>query len=434
MNHIGKSFGKYVSLNIIGMLGLSCYILADTFFVAKALGTSGLAALNLSISVFSIVHGIGLMLGIGGATRFNISKNSGDSSRSNTAFCHALIGGAFFSILFLLIGLFLPAPLSGLLGADSFTLPFTKIYVSTILKFSPCFILNNILLAFIRNDDNPRLSMTAMLVSSLSNILLDYLFMFPLSMGIFGAALATSLSPVISMCILSVHFFCKKNTFSIQKCKIALSSLLDIAALGFSALITELASAIVLITFNLIILRIGGNTNVAAYGIVANIALIITAIFVGVAQGIQPLASNFFGTRRCRELRSLLTYSLILTVILSLAAYGLLAFFASPIAAAFNSEGDPALASIAVRGMKLYFIGFLFAGINIIGAAFLSALSNYKSALRISLMRGCVFIIPLALLFGFLFQMTGIWLSFVVTEFIVCILTVHSLRCFFRKA
>ncbi|EGT3617484.1 MATE family efflux transporter, partial [Clostridium perfringens] len=313
MKELKLKFMKYVSLNVMGMIGLSCYILADTFFVAEALGTVGIAALNFSISIFSILQGIGLMIGIGGATDFSISKEE-KSNSNNKSFTHAIVIGALASLIFIIVAIFFTKQLGILLGADETTLPLTQVYLTTILSFSPFFILNNILLAFIRNDKNPKLSMIAMLVSSFSNIILDYIFMFPLSMGIFGAALATGLSPIISLCILSSHFIFKKQSFHLAKCKIHFRRILRIISLGFSSFVGELASAIALITFNLIILKIEGNVGVAAYGIVANVALIATAIFVGISQGVQPLASKYYSKKDMLSVNLILKYTIITSI------------------------------------------------------------------------------------------------------------------------
>ena len=114
-------------------------------------------------------------------------------------------------------------------------LPLTKAYMETLLCFSPFFLLNNILIAFVRNDNNPKLAMTAMVTGSFSNIALDYIFIFPLSMGMFGAALATGFSLILSVCVLSLHFWTKRNQFSLQKCKMKIKKLTNILHLGFSA-------------------------------------------------------------------------------------------------------------------------------------------------------------------------------------------------------
>ncbi|MEG0753900.1 MAG: MATE family efflux transporter, partial [Angelakisella sp.] len=241
--NIRHTFIKYVSLNIIGMIGLSCYILADTFFVARGIGANGLTALNLAIPIYSFIHGIGLMIGMGGATRFAISKRE-------QVFTQATGYAMLAACLFVAVGLFFSTQLATMLGANADTLQNTSIYLKTILCFAPMFLLNNVLICFVRNDGNPKLSMAAMLIGSLSNIVLDYLFIFPCNMGMFGAAFATGIAPVISLIILSAHFIKKQNTFRLRTQKLQIKALWDITSLGLSALIIELSSGIVMIVFN----------------------------------------------------------------------------------------------------------------------------------------------------------------------------------------
>lgn len=426
-NKFLREFVKYVSLNVIGMIGLSGYILADTFFVSQSQGTVGLAALNFSISIFSIMQGLGLMIGIGGATRFSIQRGSRNKREGNSAFFHSLIFGACVSMLFIIVAIFFNEPLALILGADKDTLIPTKTYLTTILSFSPFFIVNNIFIAFIRNDNNPKLSMIAMIVSSISNVVLDYIFMFPLSMGIFGAAFATGLSPIISLCILSAHFIKKKNSFQLQSSKFRVSSIIDIICLGFSSFVGELASAIALITFNLIIFKISGNIGVAAYGIIANIALIATAIFTGVAQGMQPIVSKSYGEQNKTSLRKVLRYASVVTIVLSVIIYSVIFIGAEEIIVLFNSEESSSLSAIAKQGLEIYFVGYLFAGANIVSAAFLSAITKGKEALIISMLRSCVIIVPIVIILSYFMQMNGVWLAFVLTEFITFIISTVTL-------
>lgn len=420
MRELKLKFTKYVSLNVMGMIGVSCYILADTLFVSKALGTVGLASLNFSIPVFSIIQGIGLMIGIGGATQHSIIEQQKNSN--NSSFTQSIYFAGMMSILFIIIGALFTSKLAILLGADKSTFLLTKTYLATLLFFSPFFIFNNIMLAFIRNDNNPKLSMIAMLVSSFSNIVLDYVFMFPFKMGIFGAALATSLSPIISLCILSLHFIKKKHKFHFVKNKILFSNIYKITTLGFSSLIGELTSAISLITFNLIIVKIGGNTGVAAYGIVANVALIATSIFTGISQGIQPLSSEYYGKEEMTIVNKIFKYSMITVLIFEITIYLIIYLFTNDIVRIFNSEHDLQLTTIAVNGMRIYFIGYLFAGINIVCCAFFSSISKVKEAMIVSISRSCLILIPAIFTLSILFKMNGIWFSFVISEFIVLII------------
>ena len=420
-----KDFLKYVSLNVLGMIGLSCYILADTFFVSKALGATGIAALNLSISIFSIINGVGLMLGIGGATRYSILQSQQEFKRANDVFTTSIKMGLILGLVFLIIGLFASDGLAILLGANYNTFPLTKTYLMTILCFAPIFILNNIIIAFVRNNHKPKLAMIAMLSGSITNIFLDYIFMFPLDMGMFGAAFATSLAPIIGIAVSSIHFIKGKNSLSFTRCKITLSRMVDIVVLGLSAFINEISSAITLITFNLIILTLEGNLGVASYGIIANLALIGIAIFNGVAQGIQPLISKGYGQRNGDLLRKVLKMALITSLAIATIIYILTFVYSDEIIGIFNSEGSIEIARMAKVGMKIYFIGFFFAGINIILATYLSATESAKDAFLISITRGCVLIVPMVLLLSKVLEMTGIWLAFVATEGIVAIFSIY---------
>ncbi|MDO4175790.1 MAG: MATE family efflux transporter, partial [Eubacteriales bacterium] len=291
-----REFSHYTILSVLGMLGVSCYILADTFFVSKGLGTSGLAALNLAIPVYNFIHGTGLMLGMGGATKFSICKSQNRKEDVNRIYTNTIYLAALFSAAFMLPGIVCSERLALLLGADLSILEMTNTYLRWLLLFSPAFIFNDVLLCFVRNDGNPQLSMVAMLIGSFSNIILDYIFIFSLQMGIFGAIVATGISPIIGIVMMSPHWWKKKNTFQLMKTGICAKVVKSDLSLGFPSLIAQVSSGIVMISFNTIILRLEGNTGVAAYGIIANISLVIVAIYTGIAQGVQPLISRSHGT------------------------------------------------------------------------------------------------------------------------------------------
>ena len=335
-----KDFSKYVSLNILGMIGVSFYILADTYYIAKALGATGIAALNFAIPVFSIILGIGLMIGIGGAARFGILKSRNKHKEAEAVFAGALKLGTLAGLLFAVLGLFGSKALSSILGADAVTLPLTHAYMATIIAFAPFFILNNTVLAFVRNDNNPRLAMLAMIGGSVSNVILDYIFLFPLKMGMFGAAFATSLAPIISLGILSIHFAKKKSRPAILKHKLTRLAIKDILNLGSSTFIMEVSSAVVLTTFNLLILGLEGNKGVAAYGIVANIAFVAVAIFTGLGQGVQPLISKYYGLKGRKTVRRVNRYALLTAGFIAALIYLGTFFNSEALLGLFYNEND----------------------------------------------------------------------------------------------
>ncbi|WP_077611354.1 MATE family efflux transporter [Clostridium sp. Marseille-P2415] len=414
-----KEFVKYSSLNVLGMIGLSCYILADTFFISKGLGANGLAALNLAIPIYSFIHGSGLMFGIGGATKYSILKSQNKMNDANHAFTNTAFLTLSFAAAFFVIGIFFSETLAHLMGADETVFQMSKTYLQVILLFAPMFMLNNLILCFVRNDGAPQLSMIAMIGGSLSNIVLDYVFIFPFKMGIFGAVLATGLAPVISMLILSPFFIKKKNRFHLTKCTISGQLISNIFSSGLPSLITEVSSGVVIIVFNIIILRLQGNTGVAAYGILANLSLVVIAIYTGIAQGIQPIISRNYGTGNRVNVQAILRYALITMSAISVVVYLCIFFGAPQIVNIFNSEQNALLQSIAVTGLKIYFTGCVFAGFNIIISVYFTSTEYARPAHIISILRGFLIIIPMALLLSSIGGMIGVWCVFPATELTV---------------
>lgn len=419
MKHAFREFARYASLNALGMLGFSCYILADTFFIAQGLGADGLTALNLAIPIYSLVHGCGLMLGMGGATRYSICRGQRDNDGASAAFVSLVYPAVLLVIIFVSAGLFFPTPLASLLGADAQVLTMTATYLRVILLFSPAFLLNDILVCFVRNDGSPRLSMTAMLAGSFSNIILDYVFIFPCQMGIFGAVLATGLAPCISLVVLSFHR--KHAGFGLRRCPVTPSLIGRMLALGLPSLVTELSSGIVILVFNFIILGLCGNTGVAAYGVVANLSLVVIALLTGIAQGVQPLLSHAYGRNAQSDIRQLMRYLIVTVLTLSIAIYALFIFCDTPVVAAFNSAQDAALQSIAEDGLRLYFLAIPFAGCNIALSFFFTSIGRALPAHCISLLRGLVLIVPMAFALSALFALIGVWLTFLATELLVTV-------------
>lgn len=423
--NLNRTFARYMSLNILGMLGMSGYILADTFFVSSRLGSDGLAALNLAISVFGFINGLGMMLGIGGATRYAICKAREDDREANASFTLSLVAGIGAGVVLVLFGLLFSRPLAGLLGAEDRILPMCAVYLRTAFLFAPFFILNHILVAFVRNDGSPKLAMTAMLVGSLSNIVLDYLFLYPLNMGIFGAALATGTAPIIGIAISSIHIFSGRSQFKAVPTGLSLRKMATVAGLGIAAFINEFSSGITLVVFNLLVMHAAGTIGVAAYGVVANLALVVLSVFTGIAQGSQPLLSHAYGMQDLSVVRRVYHMALLLASALGLLALGATLLFPTQLVSLFNSEGNAALQAIAEPGLKLYFIGFLFVGFNFVSAALLGATEQAGASFRVSFFRGCLGIVPAACLFAFLFGMTGIWLAFPAVELVTLFLSVR---------
>lgn len=416
-----QEFGKYVSQSVLSQLGVSCYILADTYFISKGVGADGLTALNLAIPVFSVMNGCGFMLGIGSGTKYGIMKGTGNEKRGDVLFTSSLCVVTVLAVIFMLIGLLAADPITVLVGANAEVYDMTRTYLQVILLFSPMFMINNLIGAMIRNDGNTSLAMTAMLSGCLFNIVFDYIFVFPMGLGLFGAVLATAVAPIISILILLQHFVKKKNQFRLIRVRPDVRLVASAAGLGVPSLVTEVSSGLVIAVFNLLILGLAGNVGVAAYGVVANISIVVIAIYNGIAQGVQPLLSREYGRSQEKNVHRFLGCAMLLTVMLAMVIYMGIYWNADVIAMIFNSGRNMDLQRIAVEGLKIYFTACPFVGANILLAIYFAATDQAAPAQMISLLRGLIVIVPLAFIMANVAGLTGVWMTFPLTELVVCV-------------
>jgi len=401
------------------MLGLSLYVIVDTYFIARELGANGLASLNLAIPIYSFIYGGGLMLGIGGATKYAILKSQNKHEDANRIYTNTIILSVCISVAFFIAGLFFSSAITGLLGADEVIFDMTHIYLRVILLSGPLFILKSVLTFFIRNDGAPGLAMAALFSGSIANIIFDYIFIVMLQMGMFGAALATALAGAISLVIVAYYFVRKRNNFRLINCGISLKIVGGVFSIGLPTFASEVSAGVIIVVFNLLILGLQGNIGVAAYGVIANVSIVILSIYNGIAQGIQPLISQYYGKGEKDKVKIVLRYALLLMAALSVTFYVYAFFGANQIAGIFNSENNPILQSVAITGIRIYFIACLFVGFNIIISVYFTSADYARPAHIISMLRGFLIIIPMAFLLSAIGGMTGIWLVFPVTEIIV---------------
>ncbi len=185
-----------------------------------------------------------------------------------------------------------------------------------------------------------------------------------------------------------------------------------------------------MIVFNIIILDLKGNTGIAAYGIIANLSLVVTAVYSGLAQGMQPLGSHFYGMGNKPQTRMVLRYAMVTMLVLSGMIYGLIGLFTQPIIGIFNSENNRQLQEIAAMGLRLYFVSSPFIGYNTVLAMFFTSVERAMPAHVLSLLRGFILIIPAAFGFSVLWGMTGVWMVYPLVEAVVMLFGLWADKCY----
>ena len=220
------------------------------------------------------------------------------------------------------------------------------------------------------------------------------------------------------MLVCTTHYLGKNNHVKFHWRTPSLHRIIGCCQLGVSAFFAEISSAVITIIFNMLILHIAGNIGIAAYGVVANISLVAMAILNGLAQGAQPLISQSYGKGEHDLVRKFLNWSLAAALLIELVIVALIYGFTDTFVGIFNSEHNLQLLAYAHTGLRLYFLGFLVAGINIVLVAYFSAIDRARPAVLGSVMRGIIAIAFCAILFSQILGLNGIWLSFLGSEII----------------
>lgn len=428
---VNKVYLKYLIPTLLGMLSNSIYCIVDIYFVSAGSGSQGLAAMNICMPVFTILSCVGLLFGVGGATIMSISQGSGDMNTRNKAFSVSVFMMLIVGLMFSVFGVLLRKEFAYLLGSDDQLLPLVLEYLTPVMCSALPFVLMYSLSVLLRADNNPKLAMAALMVGNISNIILDYVFVSVFHMGIFGASVATSIAPVLSLIAASFHFILRKNTVHFKLRSFDPKVIGRILSVGIGSGIMELSAGAIIFMFNSAILNLGGEVYLAAYAVITNIAYVFKGLLNGFAQAAQPLISTNFGSgiiKRCsKSLRVCLIYSSVFCIV----CYGIITVVPGFIVS-FFSNGDTNMEAIASKGMIMYFSSLLFTGINTMLMYFFQSIEQGRKSLFLAVCKGFLFVtLGLWILTSFM-GVEGVWYAVLFGEvltFIIALpMVLHSVK------
>ena len=409
-------FAKYAIPQMIGMLFNSVYVIVDGIFIGNRLGRDALAAAAVSVPFVEILIALSMAVASGAGVMISGQLGRGEKEKARQTFYAAMLCAAVFGGLIIVLGNVFIHPLAELLGSTPQIHDEAVSYLRYIVTFSPFLLFSFLLGGLARNDRRPKLAMIALAVGSVSNIILDYVFMYPLNMGIAGAALATAVGPVFSVLILLPHFLLKKGNLHFAKTHIRIYHIKYILMLGFPSFIMEFTIGIVTFVYNFAIVKHGyGEIGLAAYLIIGYLMLIILTLFLGMAEGLQPVFSYFAGVGEENRSREMRRFAVKVFLSIGILCYLLIALFSRNFYSIFSPD-DLELIDFAASKSISYFCGFFLAGYNILMISYWQSMQNTKSALVVSLSRSIVWPAILTSLLPLAFGNEVIWLCHSLSE------------------
>ncbi len=415
-----KVFCHYLVPSICSTLVTSIYILVDTLIIGQGVGAAGISALNIFLPFFAIYNGIGLMFGLGGGILISIEDGIGNKEKSDKYFISSLVSVVIIGLIFTIFTNIFLKQISYFLGANENSIDLVLEYGRCITLFTPIFIATNFLSPIVRNKKAPKLAMMSVLVGAGLNIVLDYIFVFPMNMGMLGAALATVIGSLTTVTVLLTHFIPKENRIKISLKSVSIKMIQKVIACGGSSFLMEVASGFVIFIFNIQILKYIGDVGIVVYGIISNCAIVGMALFNGVGQASQPIIATNYGANESKRVKTVLKYAMFTTISIGCLLFAVIFMFTEEVIYIFV-KADAQIVSMGVPAVRTYLTAFCIMNINILLCNYFQSVGKEKPSIFISVIRGFLLNIILVLSLPIIFNGNALWLVVPTTEMITLI-------------
>lgn len=426
---------------IIANVVNALYNIVDQIFIGQGVGKLGNAATSVSFPLTTLCMAIGLMVGLGSASGFNLElgrKNEEKAKKiAGTAAGILVISGVVICVI---VRIFLE-PLLNIFGATESILPYAIEYAGITSFGIPFFLFSTGINPIVRADRSPRYSMAAIVIGAVLNTILDPIFIFVFHWGITGAAWATVISQILSAMILAAYFPRFQSVHFafpdfIPKCK----ELVLICKLGFNSFIFQFSTLIVQVTLNNL-LRIygeqsiyGADTPIAVAGIVTKINVLFIALIIGLINGAQPICSYNYGAKKYGRVRETVKLFMTSAIIISIIVWIIFEVFPQPIISLFGSgETDELYFEYAIRFMRVYLFFVFLNGVQICSTTFFPSIGKAAKGAILSFSKQILFLIPLLLILPRFFSLNGIAYAQPLTDFLAFLLSMVFLIDEFRK-
>ena len=415
--NIGTLIWDFSVPAITGMLVNALYNVVDSIFVGHGVGPIGLAAVTIAFPVMIVLMGFGMLVGVGATTLVSIRLGQKRIRDAEKILGNAFILGIAFALG--LSGLFLLFldPILAALGAEQAILPYARDFTTLILAGSVFmftgFGLNNI----IRAEGNPKLAMLTMVMSALLNTLLNPLFIFGLGLGIKGSALATVISQAVSAVWVVAHFRSPRSYLKLRRADMLPDRriIAKILVMGSSAFFMQIAASVVAGLFNNILMAFGGDTAVAAMGIINRVSMLMLMPLFGISQGTQPVIGYNYGAKKYGRVREAVVKGSLAATAVSVAGFAIVELFDVYIVRLFSS--DAALVALGAAGLKVFMAMLPIIGFQVIGSAFFQAIGKPMHSLVLSMSRQLLILIPVLLVLPRFVGLQGVWLAGPIADF-----------------
>jgi putative MATE family efflux protein len=407
----------------VGILVMSLNVLIDTIFVGQWIGANAIAAINVVLPVSFFIAALGMAIGLGGGSIISRALGKDNLAKATKTFGNQIVLNFSLTISFALVGLLFMDSIIPAFGGKGALFEPAKIYYTIVLYGVPilgfCMMGNNV----IRAVGKPKYAMYAMMLPSISNLILDYLLIYIFDFGMYGAAWATTLS--YGVCgIYILYFFTSKNAELkplLSDFKIEWSITKEIGALGSVTLARQAVVSISVLLVNNLLYRLDGESAVAVYAIISRLLMFSLFPILGITQGFIPIAGYNYGAKNKKRVEQVIRTAVLYSSGLATLVFMMIYAFSNSIGTIFTSE--PLVLQKTPAAIRWVFAATPIVGIQLIGAAYYQAIGKALPALLLTLTRQGFFFIPLLYILPEFLGIDGVWIAFPIAELLAAIVT-----------
>lgn len=419
-----KKLFRFTMPSIIMMVFTSIYGVVDGLFVSNIVGETAFTAVNFIMPVTMILSAVGFMFGTGGSALVSKTLGEGDRDKANRIFSLVVYTTTAAGVILGALGIALMRVVASALGAEGEMLENSVLYGRIIVGVLPLFMLQMAFQSLFVTAEKPKLGLFVTVLSGVTNMVLDALFVAVFRWGIVGAAAATAASQLVGGVVPLIYFLRKNDSLlRLGKTRLNWRVLGKTCSNGSSEFVSQSSMSIVNMLYNTQLIKYAGEGGVAAYGVMMYVNLVFLAIFIGYSIGTAPIIGYNYGAKNSDELRNIRRKSIFIIVATSVVMLAVSELSAEALAGIFVGK-NPELCALTARGFRIFSLSFLFAGINIFGSSFFTALNNGLISALISFLRTLVFQIGAVLILPLFLETDGIFLSVAVAEIAAFVLTV----------
>lgn len=411
----------------IGILFMSINILIDTIFVGQWIGSLAIAAVSVVLPITFLISSLGMALGIGGSSIISRALGADDREKALKTFGNQIMMTLNLAVISVVVGYFFSEEVLLLFGANGEIMKPAKEFFLPVLIGVPFLALCMMGNTVIRAEGKPKFAMIAMIIPAFSNIILDVVFIKFLNWGMFGAALATSISYFMCFAFI-LWFFIYKSELRLHLKHYGLDFKIvsEISSLGFVTFARQGVVALLSIILNHTLFIYGGEHSVAVYGIISRMLMFALFPILGVTQGFLPVAGYNYGAKNYVRVSETISTSIKWAAGLATLIFIAILIFAEPIVAVFSTDAD--IIKETPNALRLVFAASPIIAIQLIGAAYFQAAGKAIPALLLTLTKQGFFLIPLILILPNYYGIFGVWIAFPIADVLSTLVTGFFLK------